>query len=630
MELLQNSRDGMTVSARRHASTLTRLSGTGFESLDVRSPDAQSLVTHSLVTQSRAALVAKPDPVAVASGTVASGPDSSGTVTSGMSFSETSAPLQADPRSRQRARAIAIYKSEERGPKRLSYQRAGLTEAEARRVTRSDSLRANTRSPWETPPLRVLPWLLWRCVFKGFQPALFLVFLAIAVFLTGRMVAESGGLYALVEDDPALEARLDEALAEAGGGYENGRTLWQDQMRRIQAGDRLRRVDLYRFHSWAGMGPSLMGRDTLALALLAGSEDVEERQLADARLRAGPVWQRETEIEQVLTDQLALGADAGLEPAELVFLPAELRTVSPRAQRLYQIAQSEFEAFMRDPHRGQMDLNALPGLVAGGQAQPRRVLGGVRELILQACAHRADVLAGCADPVIPSAAPDTLRLQLAALEAGLVRTGLPRGAVEDGAGLLLVLEVSGGLHPELRPAVRADLDQLVPVDTVLQRLGELDVRADLGFATPRLIETRLGDPLVAPASLARDRMDQLLRATAQIRRTSDPLTALRVLPHASTVNEAERLVALLPVSGPRLMAILEVLGDEAYGLVNIPPPPPPVDPRLQWQAGLVLSAALLVLLISLRRLARRPVERRAGRFHLLDAQISRLLLGRKH
>ena len=57
-----------------------------------------------------------------------------------------------------------------------------MTQAEAIRRERVERWRDETQSPWEASPPGLVLWLLWRALYKGFQPLWLIASLAAALW----------------------------------------------------------------------------------------------------------------------------------------------------------------------------------------------------------------------------------------------------------------------------------------------------------------------------------------------------------------------------------------------------------------------------------------------------------------
>lgn len=515
-----------------------------------------------------------------------------------------------------------------RRPDAEAYWRSGLTHAEATRRERAETWREETQSPWEASPPGLVVWLVWRALYKGFQPVWLILSLLAAGWFGGQWLIGRGDL-----DPPPAESasgHLSVMIASAVPAGLGPRAFWEDRLDAALDGDRRRRADIDRFRAWAALGPDLIGRDRLALEFLAGDGDAAA---LDAQLRAGPPWEREALMDRALAERLAAGRSAGLEPPELVLAPERLRQRYDRALFLWSIADTSAEAFFRGRARGEFEMRSLPGLVAENAAGDTRLYGGVRHFVIQACAHRAAAFEGCDAAIIPDAPADTLSFALAAIEAGLVQLQVSPSVAMSGAEILQAAGRAGRLREDFRTALAADFARMLSSDEALAALGATGLRADIAFAAPDQtalllrgqIDTRTLDGAVA--------LSQMLSDIAAIRAQTSPAVAVRLLDGLAGPDDVRRLRGLVEMAADRALAVRELLGEAALTAAEPVMLEPVVESadqdRLKRNAMLALISAAVVVLLTLVRLWTPRRIRLGARTNLADAWMSRLTLGRK-
>jgi|GEM_PF-1981727 len=509
-----------------------------------------------------------------------------------------------------------------------AFWRSGLTQAEAIRRERVERWRGETQSPWEASPPGLVLWLFWRALYKGFQPLWLIVSLAAALWFGAQWLGSAGGVGAVSEPVPDARAQLSAAIAASVPPDRDPYVFWTDRLDRALDGDRRRRPDIDRFRAWVAIGPDLIGRDRLALEALAGPAGPEA---LDARLRAGAPWEREALLARTFAGRMAEGEARGLVPPELVLAPEAIRARYERARFHWSIADTSARAFFRGRQRGEFEMRSLPGLVAEGHdGGHTRLYGGVRHLVIQACVHAPDAIAGCGVPIIPAEPADALRYALAAIEAGLARLpGAPSEAM-SGAEVLQAGYRAGRLSPALEAVLADRLAAALPPVTVSQALAGSAVRADLAFAAPDQVRETLSGRIDLRGEGGMAVLADILRDLAAVRERTSPEIAIRLLDGLETPEDVRRLRGLVEIAGDRALAVRELMGEAAFDpaapAVRLPAGSDPVAKR---NTMLALMSAALVVLLTLVRLATPRRIRLAARTNLADAWISRLTLGRK-
>lgn len=513
-------------------------------------------------------------------------------------------------------------------PRPDAYRRVGLTKPEAVRLVRTHDLRENTRSPWEASPIGVVFWLIWKAMFKGFQGLWLVASLALAVWFAAQIIMQSGGLRTLTADEPTLNARLERAVVVALSDVEDPRGWWERQLRTSLAGDARRRADIEAFRSWLSLGPLVIGDERLALEYLDDGRGIAA---IDAELRAGPAWQREAVLASAREARAREARQSGLEPTELLLVPEAIRTRYQRALFTWSIADTSATAFFRGERIGQFELTSLPGVVAPGQGRVR-LHGGVRQFVIQLCAHARQAgcaVEGCSSAVVPRDAPDALVFTLAALEAGVIRLDIAESIMRDGAATLSTAYLAGRLDPALVEALDPQIRAFVTPDLLLDAGAQLGMRPDLAFSSPRRAEREWRHRIDRRGQPQTSDLTALIEASARLRRATRPSVAIRLLQDVDSLNRAEQLAGLSGVFGNRILALQSLLGDALYELTEDLPEPPRPDPRLYHGLYAALLSALMVLLLTVLRLSRGQLVRQASRLSALDAKLCHLFLGRK-
>ncbi|WP_417479637.1 hypothetical protein [Maricaulis maris] len=506
-----------------------------------------------------------------------------------------------------------------------AWQRAGLTRGEAIRRERVDRWRGETQSPWEAGPVGLTVWLLWRAVFKGFQPAWLIGSLVVAAWFALQWLAQTGGIAGHVTPQPGESERLSQLVREAVPSGADARTLWLDRLNDALRGDRRRRADMDRFRSWAALGPDLIGRDRLALELLAGAAGP---QALDARLRAGPAWQRQARLDAAYRRELARGEALGLSPPALVFAPDALQRGQAQRQFAWAVANTSADGFFRGAYRGQFEMRSVPALVAT-DAGDTRLYGGVRHLVIQLCADPRTRRPGCDSAIIPPATADDLALALAAIEAGMVSLPGRQHALGSGAEILTAARRAGRLHPQMEAWLAIELVRLLPPDQIGNAFASAGIRPDIAFAAPSRAEPMIAARIEASTAPGAVGLATVFQSVARLRTRTSSFESIRLMQFAGSPDALTDVQRLAELSGPATLAVFEWLGEDAFAALQPLPDTPEVEPRVRQALMLALISVALVLLLTLIRLATPDRLRRASHTSLTDAWISRSLLGKK-
>ncbi|WP_203292606.1 hypothetical protein [Maricaulis parjimensis] len=500
--------------------------------------------------------------------------------------------------------------------------------SEAERRAHTDAWRDETQSPWEAKFGGLVIWSLWRAVFKGFQPAWLIASLLIALYYLLIWLGSAGGVSGVTRVEPGQVDRVSQALQAATlTQTAQPENFWNAQMAAALTSGGRREADIDLFRSWARIGPDMVGRDQLALSLLSGAAGPD---WLDARLRAGAPGERERRLEAAVREALIEGEARGLQPPQLVFADPGLVDQYEASQFRWSVAETSARGFFRGQQLGEFAMRSLPGLVSPEVRGPARLFGGVRHLMIQACARPDAALEGCEARIIPSEPSEDIQLALAALEAGLVQLHIASSEVRAGAETLQAAREAGWLSPALEAELAGHLASLLPPDRVLNVLQARGVRADLAFAAPDragrtlylAVDLRTADSAVA--------LSELLRDLAALRQATTPVQAIRLVEGLENYQDVRQLRRLSEILGEGTLAARQLLGPGALTVLDAETPEILTgDPVAQRNAMLALISAACVLLLTLIRLITPRHVRRASWTNLADAWMSRLTLGRK-
>jgi len=508
------------------------------------------------------------------------------------------------------------------------FRRAGLTQREADRLANSEHARSETRSVWKASLIGLFFWGLWKCLYKGFQPLWILASLALSAWFAAQIVIQSGGISALSDPELSLDRRVELAVAARIPSDTDGRTFWYARMDDALDGDYRHRPDIDLFRVWAAMGPDLIGRESLALESIAHQQNRNSLQ-TDAFTQ--PVWDREAALNAAFQSRMGEGIRRDLYPVQLIFAPEAFQDRHDASLFAWAIAHSRANEFFLGQSRGQLELTSLPGFVRREQAGTR-LYGGVRHLIIQACAYHASLTESpddCQSSIIPVYPFSAVQFRLSALEAGMVRLPIPASAVQDSAEVLTMAMAAGRIHPDLSSEIEVWLEDILPEDLISLELTRSGLRMDMAFAGPRRASQSLNSMIIPAHSDSAVALAQFLESVSNIRRTTSPTQTVRLLEGVKNSDQMESLQQLLSLFEERLPGLQLILGDEIYELLREEPPNPhPEDRMIQGLYAGLISAAM-VLLLSMIRLSTPVLVRRASRLKSIDASLSRLFLGRK-
>lgn len=518
-------------------------------------------------------------------------------------------------------------RDEGRAGRAETFRRAGLTETESQRLARIEEYANDRQAFWEASPIGMLFWLVWKILYKGFQPALLLLAIAASVWFSARILDQLGGLTVIASAPVDLAERIETAFEASRAPDEDAYQAWVDELADAINGDIRRRPDLDRFAGWAEAATYWLGEEDLALRLLAAGRDPAR---LDAELRALPPQERERRLSGVIEAQLQQARLRGLEPEAIIFAPANILDRYERSRLVWEISAAPIDDFFRASQQGQLELSTLSGLVTHYRSDTR-IYSGVRHLVIQLCLapQAQDRFAEpCAASIIPRGQFDPFLLSLSALEAGMVDLGRETGAARAGASILRAGYVAGRMPLSLEQELRSLFETHLPQEALVDALADAQFRPDLAFAAPRREQDRIARAYTGSGE-ALDALGTALSALADIRLDHTARVTTRMVSGLYQIEDIHRLSVLLDAVGPAVLAMQERLGEDMYGVLDV------VEQRGEASQedlrGLALSllAGLLVLLITMVRLSTEPLIRSAGRVRWVDVYLSRLFLGKK-
>lgn len=514
----------------------------------------------------------------------------------------------------------------ERAETSEKFRRAGLTQSESERLARNMAMREETRRFWRASPLGMLLWLVWKLLFKGLQPAWMLASIATASWYGLLILEDLGGLGVVATAPPDLSARIEARFEADRGRRDDVYGLWVEQLDAALDGDLRRRSDLDRLVIWAEAGPYFIGRDRLALELLAADGDIGA---VEAELRALPPQAREARLSQALAEPLRRPRNRNLEPATMVYAPERVQARYAEALPQWSLIADPVEDFLRGTETGQLDVRSLPGL-SRYQAGDILLYGGIRHLVIQLCrAPGATVFAQSCGAAIPAQTFDPFLLSLAAWEAGLLERRLDTIGAAQGASLIRAAYTTGWLSAELEAELRALFEDYLPPSLVIAAASEAQLDPLDAFLVPgRYRQALRGRLTLDRTSVDLQRLGQGLQVVYELQELTSPSLAVRMVASLSSLSEAPALLVLAEEMGSGVLALHETAGASMYTLIEVETREAEVQPENARGLAFAILSALIVLLLSLRRMGMPVMIRRASRLQAVDAYFSRLFLGK--
>ncbi|MBR9826264.1 MAG: hypothetical protein GYB36_10750 [Alphaproteobacteria bacterium] len=506
------------------------------------------------------------------------------------------------------------------------YRRAGLTQIEAQRYSRTLEMREETRRLREASPLGILGWLIWKLVFKGFQPTWMIASILAACAFGLLILRDLGGLESVASETADLDMRIEAAFEAERSPRLDVYGAWLEALDSALDGDLRRRPDLDRFQIWAEAGPYLIGRETLALTMLADEETPEQ---VDARLRALPPELRARQLRQALDMPLREARAREITPVEQVFMPEAMQARHRSALPAWNLVAGPVEAFLMGQAEGRLDIRSQPGL-SRQQAGGVLLYDGVRHLVIQSCQSPIERRArrlGCPQD-LPRQGFDPFLLALSAFEAGLVARTPDTVNAQRGAQLVRAAYAAGRLSTGLEADLRADLAVSLPPDYVVDRAFEAELQAEEAFQIPSRYQDRLSARIPVDEAVLHD-VARHLHMIAELADASSASLSLRLIEILPGIDAVPALLALVERMGAGAVALHQTVGDSMYEIVEVEQVVGEVQPLHRHGLIASLMSMLIVLLLSLKRIATAPLIRQASRFQGLDAFLCRLLLGRK-
>jgi len=520
----------------------------------------------------------------------------------------------------------ARIQSDASEPRSEKFRKAGLTQTESERLDRTLRRREETRGFWRAAPLGMLAWLVWKLFYRGFQPAWMLASIAGAAWFGLLILQDLGGLGVVATAPPDLRDRIETVFAQGRSPRDNVYGLWVEELTAALDGDLRRRADLDRLEIWAEAGPYYIGRDRLALERLANGQDVGA---LEAQLRAQPPQVRAERLAAALAEPVRLARARGLTPEEMAYAPESLQQRYLAAQSRWSLASDPVNAFLRGSASGQLDIRSQPGL-SRRQAGDVYLYDGVRHVVIQAClapGGRRTLSALCpAD--LPRQGFDPFLLALAAWETGMLDNQSSRAA--QGARLVRAAYTAGRLSPVYEAHLREVFEASLPPNLVLDSLEADGFDPAEAYPAPRRYRQSLRGSLDVPASsevLAG--IHQSFELLYEIQEATSPSLAVRFAGILEQPQDAASLMVLVEEMGSGAFALYQSAGGAMYDIIHVEPVSGEAEPSHIRALSVCLLSALIVLLLSLRRIATPQLIRQASRLRGLDAFLSRLFLGRK-
>ncbi|MFN3834597.1 MAG: hypothetical protein ACK4NO_01715 [Glycocaulis sp.] len=287
------------------------------------------------------------------------------------------------------------------------------------------------RRPHEAGLARRVGWYGWRLISSLARPALF----AGLIFAAGW--TGFAGLQALNTGAGALDrqTRISQALASLTPDAPSAAALWAAQLDAAMRPRRNGPPDTELAVSLAHAFEDLAGRERFASYAWGEARGLEPP-LAEAALRAQPVWLRARELELVWHRALAGGSAAHAQPPALSLAPETVRVRVERARRLFPVIDQTSAAFFAGHETGAFNLATLPGLPVEGELW---MLPDAQALNAH-CSAQEDAVA-CMLARIGTTRDRAGTSPAAAQGARLFRAGLAGGIVTPGlAGQMAALD----------------------------------------------------------------------------------------------------------------------------------------------------------------------------------------------
>ena len=506
------------------------------------------------------------------------------------------------------------------------YRRAGLTQAEATRYAQTLDMRDETRRLRQASIFGLLGWLIWKLIFKGFQPAWMIASILAAFAFGVLIIRDLGGLEVIASEPPDLDARIEAAFAAERGARDDVYGMWLDELNAAMDGDLRRRPDLDQFTIWAQAGPYFIGRERLALRLLSGTQTSEA---VDARLRALPPEVRQRRLSDALAAPLERARAREISPVETAYAPQSLQLRFSSAERGWRLVAHPVETFLRGQAEGRLDIRRQPGL-SRRQAGDVLLYDGIRHLVIQHCqspSMRRAAASACPQD-LPRQGFDPFLYGLAVFESGMIARDDTTLDAQQGARLIRAAYAAGRLSPAYEAQLRDVFARILPPSRIVEDLSAAGFDPEEAFQIPARYRTRLSGQIALDnevmIALARE-----LNAIAALQAASSASLSLRLIETLESASQLPALQVIVDHMGAGAVALYSVAGAGMFEIVEISEPELTPQTRNIQGLSLALLSALIVLLLSLKRIMTAPLIRQASRLQSLDARISRLLLGRK-
>ena len=492
---------------------------------------------------------------------------------------------------------------------------------------RAYSARYGARHPLLAPWPRTAAYLAWRALISSLRPVIFLMLVAVAVWLALCVSAQ-----VLAPPATALppEARIQAAFQYAAPDRPDRRAVWLERLEQALTAPSRSLPDLDLAHSYAQAALDIEGRHALALAQLSVGRSAAA---VEADLRARPAMERTQLTAQSLDALIADGRAAGLEPPELILAPPSLRARLDRARALFGPAIGEAQTWFVDPGGRALALGALPGLGA-----PQAVFyGDERDVLVHACAMADQAGLGigqCRVGFLPKPRPDPI---LAGLSAAVLSAPADQQA---GARIVKTAWAAGLLDPALAERLAFGPDASLGREALLAALTPVLSQAGDAWSQPVRYRDALADAGAEAVRAGRVNLQDrsaVFTAAGDLRQNAGAFASVRVLRHLRLPEDAARLAELGRAAGLRLAALDGLDPGALADLLDGARRAGPVAALEDWpepariQAGLSVAALLgaaSLLGLSLWAGYRRGRGGPPGLLERLDGVMTRLILGK--
>jgi hypothetical protein len=484
------------------------------------------------------------------------------------------------------------------------------------------SARYGARDPWLAGGVRAVAYLLWRAVFAGWRPAIYLILLTAALVFGLRTAMDLD----LEPPPPPQSERLAEAVQASVG---DGRAWWAGALGAALDPAAGQAPDLVLAEALAPALPSLVAPDRLARRVLIDGGRSERH--VEAVLRAEPAWLREQRLEAALREQLDAGIRNGVSPPELVFAPEFVSRRFERARALYGPSVDAVEAWFSEPGGRALVLRGAPGLE---NAPPGTALyGDVRDILIQACALAEQMgrrIGQCRVAFLPKPGADLLVAGLS-----MAATGVD-GQARVGARVLKAAAAAGLANEGYIGSLVLGADPQLAREAILASAMPLISEAGERYTRPVYSAEDAREAAAAftrATGIDEPQRNRVFAHMGAIRRDAGALAAVRMAGIIESEADAARLADVAERYGQQTLALHQALGHGVLDLARAPHFAPRHEiSSTVWRngglaAGFLLLAMSLVLWVELAGFYRMRGAA-PGLVERVDGRVSRLILGR--